>query len=107
MTPMPSPAAIHGIADASDWRSNFFWWIFGDIACTSAAMILLINLVFLGYVMQSEPREVQPYHPMMQQMPKSLWIKCFFSMAGQATQWVNNAIKPKSSCWRSGYPLVY
>ena len=77
----------------------------------AAALILMINLLFLGWLLLYEPKPTPPsYTPKSQQMPKSQWIKAYLKLFQGATiHWPckrrSTTYRPRSR--RSGYPLGY
>ena len=87
------------------------WWLLDDTALTAAALILMINLLFLGWLSFHEPKVTQPsYTPKSHQMPKSQWIKAYLKLIqGPNIHWPSKRMtttsRPRSR--RSGYPLGY
>ena len=87
------------------------WWLLDDTALTAAALILMINLLFLGWLSFHEPKVTQPSHtPKSQLMPKSQWIKAYLKLIqGPNIHWPSKRMtttsRPRSR--RSGYPLGY
>ena len=87
------------------------WWLLDDTALTAAALILMINLLFLGWLSVHEPKVTQPSHtPKSQRMPKSQWIKAYLKLIqGPNIHWPSKRMtttsRPRSR--RSGYPLGY
>ena len=93
------------------WAIIMCWWLFDDIALTAAALIIMINLLFLGWLSYHEPKTSTPsYTPKSQQMPKSQWIKAYLKLFQGTTihwpsKWMSTTNGPRSR--QSGYPLGY
>ena len=87
------------------------WWLLDNTALTAAALILMINLLFLGWLSFHEPQVTQPsYTPKSQRMPKSQWIKAYLKLIqGPNIHWLSRRMtttsRPRSR--RSRYPLGY
>ena len=93
------------------WAITFSWWLLDDTALTAAALILMINLLLLGWLAFYEPRLTQPsYTPKSQRMHKSQWIKAYLKFCQGATiHWPSQrrTTTPGLGSRRSGYPLGY
>ena len=94
------------------WAIIMSWWLLDDTALAAAALILMINLLFLGWLSYYEPRLMQPaYTPKSQRMPKSRWIKAYLKlMQGAHIHWPckrRATTTPRHRSRRSGYPLGY
>ena len=87
------------------------WWLLDDTALTAAALIIMIKLLFLGWLSYHEPKPTKPsYTPKSKQMPKSQWIKAYLKVLQDTTiHWpskrTSTMMGPRSR--RSGYPLGY
>ena len=97
--------------EVTPWAITMCWWLLGDTALTAAALILLINLLLLGWLSFYEPKPTPPsYTPKSQCMPKSQWIKASLKLRQRITihwpsKWTTTTSGPRSR--QSGYPLGY
>ena len=79
-----------------------YWWLLDDIALTAAALIILVNLLFLGWLMYHEPKPTQSsYTPKQARMPKSQWIKAYLKLLMDTTdhwlcEWMMKRKGPRS-----------
>ena len=88
-----------------------WWWLLDDPALTAAALILMLNLLCLGWLSYYEPKPyVSAYRPKAQRMPKSQWIKAYLKVMQETPiPWLRLQLPstPRARSRRSGYPLGY
>ena len=79
-----------------------YWWLLDDIALTAAALIIMINLLFLEWLTYHEPKPTQPSYTLKpSQMPKSQWIKAYLKLLKDTTdhwisEWTTTTKGPRS-----------
>ena len=93
------------------WAILMCWWPLDDIALTAAALIIMTNLLCLGWLSYYEPKPTTPsYMPKSQQMPRSQWIKAYLKLfQGAAIHWPSQRMTktPGPRSRQSGYLLGY
>ena len=78
--------------DVMAWSITMYWWLLGAVALTAAALIVMVNLLLLGWLTYYELKQTQSYYiPKQAHMPKSQWIKAYLK-----------SLKDASGKWLSG-----